>query len=375
MPDPVTIATDPDIHLAGLWAAVAAVAHHLMHLNMRASAPAAMSKVSNTECAMTAEPDPATSRQKEFRILALSGGGYLGVYTAALLAELEERVGEPLGRRFDLIAGTSVGGILAIGLAYELPMRQLLALFLERGSQVFSPRALPRGTMSRLIDLTRSVLGPKYDGVALRSALTDYLGELTLDQALHHLVIPSVNVTRSQTKVFKTPHGPASKGDEKIRAVDAAMATCAAPAYFPSVQIKGELFADGGLFSVAPDQVALHEAEHFLGVDVNQVRMLSLGTGTLGYQPAEGVGDDAGAVGWLSDGRLLLTLISVQQQHVQAMMEDRLAGRYLRLDALWPQHAGLGIDVATAESAKVLTGMAQETMRVVNLRRLGSFLK
>ena len=111
---------------------------------------------------MTAEPDRTVSPDKEFRILALSGGGYLGVYTAALLADLEERVGEPLGRRFDLIAGTSVGGILAIGLGYELPMRQMLALFLERGRQVFSPRALPRGTMSRLIDLTRSVLGPKY---------------------------------------------------------------------------------------------------------------------------------------------------------------------------------------------------------------------
>lgn len=324
---------------------------------------------------MTAEPDRTVPPDKEFRILALSGGGYLGVYTAALLADLEERAGEPLGRRFDLIAGTSVGGILAIGLGYELPMRQMLALFLERGRQVFSPRALPQGTVSRLIDLTRSVLGPKYDGVALRTALTEFLGDMTLDQALHPLVIPSVNVTRSQTKVFKTPHGRASRGDEKVGAVDAAMATCAAPAYFPAVKINGELFADGGLFCVAPDQVALHEAEHFMGIPLKNVHMLSIGTGTLGYQPAEGVGDDAGAVGWLSDGRLLLTLISVQQQHVQAMMEDRLARRYLRLDAPWPQHAGLGIDVATVESAKVLTDMARETLRTANSRQLDRFLR
>jgi predicted acylesterase/phospholipase RssA len=347
-----------------------------MHRNPAAAPGGAMAQVFTVDCAMTAEPaTPIPRKEKEFRILALSGGGYLGVYTAALLADLEERVGEPLGRRFDLIAGTSVGGILAVGLGYELPMRQMLALFLERGSQVFSQRALPRGAMSRLIDLTRSVLGPKYDGVALRAALTDFLGEATLNTALHSLVIPSVNVTRSQTKVFKTPHRAASKGDEDIRAVDVAMATCAAPAYFPAVPIRGELFADGGLFCVAPDQVALHEAEHFMGVDLSRVRMLSLGTGTLGYQPSEGVSDDAGAVGWLSDGRLLLTLISVQQQHVQAMMEDRLASRYLRLDAPWPQHAGLGIDVATAESARVLTAMAQETMRTLNWRRLDSFLK
>ena len=188
-------------------------------------------------------------------------------------------------------------------------------------------------------------------------------------------MIPSVNVTRSQTKVFKTPHSRTSKGDEDISAVDVAMATSAAPAFFPSVSIKGELFADGGLFCVAPDQVALHEAEQFMKVEADRVRMLSIGTGTLGYQPAAGVKGDAGAVGWLTDGRLLLTLISVQQQHVQAMMEDRLANRYLRLDAAWPQHAGLGIDVATAESARVLTEMAQETMRTTSLRRLDSFLK
>lgn len=321
--------------------------------------------------AATAKP---RTTEKEFRILALSGGGYLGVYTATLLAALEDWVGEPLGRRFDLIAGTSVGGILAVALAYELPMRKLLMLFLERGSQVFSPRALPKGTVSRLIDLTRSVTGPKYDGTALRAALTEFFGDVRLDQALHDLVIPSVNVTLCQTKVFKTPHGEASKGDERVRAVDVAMATCAAPAYFPSVPIGGQLFADGGLFSVAPDQVALHEAEHFLGVHARNVRMLSMGTGTLGYQPAHGISEDVGAVGWLSDGRLLLTLIAVQQQHIQAMMEDRLGPRYMRLDATWPTGAGLGIDVATVESARKLVEMALTTIHSADPEQLNQFL-
>ena len=215
---------------------------------------------------------------------------------------------------------------------------------------------------------------PKYDGVALRTALSERLGDVTLAEALHPLVVPSVNVTRSQTKVFKTPHGPASKGDEAVHAVDVAMATSAAPAYFPAVRIGESLFADGGIFAVAPDQVALHEAEHFLKVPPERVRMLSLGTGTAGYQPAEVVDDDAGAVGWLSEGRLLLTLISVQQQHVQAMMEDRLADRYLRLDAPWPPHAGLGIDVATPESAAVLTEMAEATLRATDARQLARFL-
>jgi uncharacterized protein len=313
-------------------------------------------------------------QRSEFRILALSGGGYLGLYSAALLAALEEQAGEPIGRRFDLVAGTSVGGITAAAVAFELPLSQLVAFFRDHGSEVFSPRARPTGTVGRLLDLSRSVLGPKYGNDALRALLDERLGAATFDDALHPLLLPAVNVTRSLTKVFKTPHAKASRGDERVRVADAVLAACAAPAYFPSVPIGDALYADGGLFAVAPDQVALHEAEHFMGIDVARVRMLSLGTATVGYRPAEGVDADAGAVGWLSDGRLILTLIAVQQQHVMAMMEDRLGARYLRLDAPWPAEAGLGIDIATPQAAAVLTALAAQTLRETDRKRLKAFV-
>ena len=95
--------------------------------------------------------------------------------------------------------------------------------------------------------------------------------------------------------------------------------------------------------------------------------MLSIGTATLKYASAEPIADDDGAVGWLSEGRLVLTLISVQQQHVQAMMLDRLPGRYVHLDAVWPVRAGLGIDVATAKAVKTLAGLAQDTLAHTDL--------
>jgi patatin-like phospholipase/acyl hydrolase len=316
----------------------------------------------------------ASSGGESMRILALAGGGYLGLYTATVLAELEKRAGEPLGRRFDLIAGTSVGGIAALALAFEVPMQRVVRLFQGRGTEVFSPRARPRGTVTRLLDLSRSVLGPKYAGTALRALLARDLGSSTLGEALHRIVIPAVDITRSQTKVFKTPHAEGSTGDEGISAVDVAMATCAAPAYFPSVRIGDSLYADGGLFAVAPDQVALHEAEHFLGVPPERVSMLSIGTATVSYQPADSVEEDNGAVGWLSDGRLILTLISVQQQHVQAMMEDRLGDRYLHLDAPWPREAGLGIDVATPEAARTLVAMGRATVAEADADRLQAFI-
>ena len=312
--------------------------------------------------------------RRRFRILSLSGGGYLGLYTAHILAGIEERAGEPLGRRFDLIAGTSIGGILALALAYEVPMRDVLSIFVERGTAIFSQRGLPSGAVTRLLDLSRSVLGPKYTGAALREELEKRFGRRTLAQARHHVVVPAVNVTASSTKVFKTPHAPLSRGDESVRAVDVAMATSAAPAYFPAVRIGNALYADGGLFAVAPDQIALHEAQHFMGVEPSGVRMLSVGTATAGYQPADGVQAEEGAVGWLSDGRLILTLLSVQQQHVQAMMEDRLGNRYLRIDAPWPPDAGLGIDVATPKAVRALTELADWTLAELDPALLDRFL-
>lgn len=309
------------------------------------------------------------------RVLSLAGGGYLGLYTAAVLEGLEARAGEPLARRFDLIAGTSIGAVLALALAFEIPMSRLVRLFVEHGPDVFSGRALPSGPVTRLFDLSRSVLGPKYSGAALRKVLLADFGEARLADALHRVVIPAVDVGECRTKVFKTPHAQESLGDGALRAVDVAMAACAAPAYFPSVRIGKRLYADGGLFAVAPDQVALHELQHFIGVDLAQVQMLSVGTATEHYRPAEGVAGDAGAVGWLSQGRLILTLIAVQQQHVQAMLEDRLGERYLRLDADWPVKAGLGIDVATPAAARTLIALAKATLRGAPAQALQRFFE
>ena len=317
---------------------------------------------------------PNQTNPNEFRILALSGGGYLGLYTAVVLAELEKRAGEPLGRRFDLLAGTSVGGLLAMALAFEVPMAEIVRLFVERGEEVFSSRGLPGGRVTRLLDMTRSVLGPKYSGEALRRELARHFGERTMGDARHAVVVPAVDVGASRTKGFKTPHTQGSLGDEGLSAVDVTLATCAAPAYFPCVKVGERLYADGGLFAVAPDQVALHEAQHFMGAKQARVRMLSIGTATRGFQPADSIDPEAGAVGWLSEGRLILTLISVQQQHVQAVMEDLLEDRYLRLDADWPAQAGLGIDVATPEAAKTLIALGEKTLRTTERERLAAFL-
>ena len=75
-----------------------------------------------------------------FQVLSLAGGGYRGLYTAQIVADLEERLGAPIATRFDLIAGTSVGGILALALALEIPASRIVELFAAKGDSIFSKR-------------------------------------------------------------------------------------------------------------------------------------------------------------------------------------------------------------------------------------------
>jgi predicted acylesterase/phospholipase RssA len=78
-----------------------------------------------------------------FQILSLSGGGYLGLYTISILADIEDLIGAPLGTRFDLIAGTSVGGIIAIGIANEIPAARIKQAFERTGRKFSQPDIHP----------------------------------------------------------------------------------------------------------------------------------------------------------------------------------------------------------------------------------------
>src|SRR5262249_38669774 len=99
---------------------------------------------------MIAPSEPATPYQAappRFQILALSGGGFQGLYTAQVIADLEEHSGKPFASYFDLIAGTSVGGILALALALEIPAARIVTLFEKNGPMIFSRRRSLWGVM------------------------------------------------------------------------------------------------------------------------------------------------------------------------------------------------------------------------------------
>lgn len=300
-----------------------------------------------------------------FQILALSGGGFLGLYAAKILAELERRASRPLGQCFDLICGTSIGGILALGLGAEIPAADMLATFEREGPRIFSTRPKPRGLLAGALDLGRMAWASKYTGVDLRRVTEGLLGERRLSDSRHRLLIPAVNMTQGTVRMFKTGHTQGLTQDHPLRMVDIAMATSAAPTYFPLAEVNHAQFADGGLVANAPDYCGLHEASCFLDQRIEEVYVLSIGTTTATFGIAHAKGNRSGAWSWVKDGRLLATMIGAQQQLTDDMMRHRLERRYIRLDATQSKdhQAALALDVATPEAQRTILGLADGTIQ------------
>jgi len=242
------------------------------------------------------------------RILSIDGGGLLSTYPASFLAAIEDKVGKPLGQYFDLIAGTSGGGIIALGLGLGLSARDILALYAEKGPAIFGQGngAATDFVMQRVRGLRR-LIRPKYGSDALRRALEDVLGERRLGEAGTRLMIPAWNPTARSLYVYKTAHLPRLQTDYKDKAVDVAMATAAAPTYFQEHITTNDVgLVDGGIWANNPIGAAVIEAVAVLGWPADRLQILSLGCVDETYRipRAAGIGTlGARAIKLLMDGQ------------------------------------------------------------------------
>lgn len=310
-----------------------------------------------------------------FQSLALTGGGYRGLFTARALQEMEDHIQEPIGRRFDLTYGTSIGGIIALAIAFEVPMSKVVQTFVDYGEEIFPLK--PNGKLAAIVSFTKRLKAPQYRAEILREVITKLIDkDATLNDVIHPVGIPAVNVTQGHPQVFKSRHKAEWTRDWKYKAVDVALATSAAPTFFELAEVGGNLYADGGLFANAPDLLALHEAEHYFGIPVEAVRMLSVGTTTQSYSVSFGAGRQFGIAEWMRDVRLFNVTISSQQQLVEQLMKHKLGDRYLRLDhsPSNEQTSDLGLDVATEAARKTLLALAAKATSDILGAKLGPYL-
>ena len=213
------------------------------------------------------------------RILCIDGGGILGTFPAAFLAEIERHLKHPIGSYFDLIAGTSTGGILAIGLAMGLSASELLELYEKHGPRIFGQNHDPISNLfHKCLHNFQWLYRRKYTSDTLRSVLQDTFGNKLIGEARTRLMIPAWNPVAQCVYIYKTAHHPRLKTDYRSLVVDAALATSAAPTYFRNHITQHDVgLLDGGVWANNPVGIAVVEAITVLGWPRDSIHVLSLG--------------------------------------------------------------------------------------------------
>jgi patatin-like phospholipase/acyl hydrolase len=252
---------------------------------------------------------------QKFRILSINGGGIRGVIPATILAHIERETGKPAHQLFDLIVGTSTGGLIACALTKPGPLSaaQIQQTYLGRGREIFS-----RSTWEAVKSLG-SLAGPKYGAAGLERVLTDMLGPVTLAQAVRPCAVTSYDISARAPRVLS------SWGAYKaMHMVHAARATSAGPTFFPPFQ----QYIDGGVVANNPSAVALAEACSHFGVETDDCLVLSLGTGAdeRPIDPSEASG--WGALSWIQPLVSVFTDGAVDLVHY-GMNEAMPRGQYL----------------------------------------------
>ena len=314
--------------------------------------------------------------ERPFRILSIDGGGIRGIVPALVLDEVEHRTGRPISSLFDLIAGTSTGGIITLGMTKpnangepEYSAKEIAELYSGRGKRIFSSSILHQ------LSSAWGLLDEKYPAKEVEKVFDEYFGEARLKDALTNVLVTSFEIELRTPWFFRSSR--AKTADEyDFPMTKVARATSAAPTYFEPLRLEGEgkdkgkhwALVDGGVYANNPAMCALVDALTVHGAKLEDVLILSLGTG----EPTEGLprkdAKDWGLVGW---ARPLLDIVfegvSDTVGHQTTQLCPPVAGkrRAFRLQVQLPQlkTAIDEIDKATDEAIEALQKVAERLIR------------
>jgi predicted acylesterase/phospholipase RssA len=228
------------------------------------------------------------------RILSIDGGGIRGLIPAVVCQYIEEQARQPIYELFDLIAGTSTGGIIAMGLVLPpraRPASDLVALYQNDGPTIFSA---PRGIWQQYFR------GPKFTNVKLEAIMRESFGNALIGDALKEVLVTSYDITYrqlfnvSRRMVREEPNAKAHMDDFLMWKI--AMGTSAAPTYFSPWSFGDRFLIDGGVVANNPACLAMAEA-HLLWPD-EEIILVSLGTGTLTTSIEQRKAANWGLIGW-----------------------------------------------------------------------------
>ena len=307
-------------------------------------------------------------------ILSLDGGGIRGIITARILQEIEDLTGKRIHELFDLIVGTSAGGILATGLAGQHPEKNLpykaekmVGFYRNKGPDIFYRRKF------FLVDPWW--WRPKYRPKPLESVLEELLGDAELINTKPDIIATSYDIEARKPYLFKTSKARKEPKNHDHLLRDVARATSAAPSYFKPLLLNGNnrrALIDGGVFANNPSMIALSEALSSRAkmesscAKMKDILLCAVGTGTnnreLPYKKAK----DWGLLEWAQDGRMISVMMDSMSDsadhHARRLLPDSGSGdkqRYFRFD-IELTDASDDLDDASPENIKDLLAKANQ---------------
>ena len=333
----------------------------------------------------------------KFKILSIDGGGIRGIVPAKILAELERRTGKKISSLFNLIAGTSTGGILAAGLTMPKPntkepkytAENLINIYRQRGGEIFYEPFIEK--VMKLDDISR----PKYSSAGRDKVLKEYFGDTPLQKALTEVFVTSYDIQLRTPVFFTSQTNKEERTNRYYRKISsgftmhqAAMATSAAPTYFKPHKVEASAehetqgrgfyaLVDGGVFANNPTSLALMEAiidskkPGKTPLELKDILVVSLGTGSLTRRYDYETASNWGLLGWVQP-LLNITLdgssesVAVQLEQLLPKAQDR-PPQYYRFQALLDAGKGLDdMDSTEPQNIKNLEKLAEEIIAKEN---------
>lgn len=273
---------------------------------------------------------PLRPPSDRFQVLALDGGGIRGIFTAAVLDGLETITGTRVLDHFDLVVGTSTGGIIALALAAGISPGEIVNVYVDEMRSIFpGPQPLRK---------CRQLFRSKYSSKGLERVARRLLGDRLLGESPVPLVITSFDIGENTVHLFKTPHAARLRRDHAIPMWQVAMATAAAPTFFPAFCLPDDesRLIDGGVWANSPSLVGVTEAVSMFGQALDTIKVLSLGTTTSTSVRRRNL-DRGGLLQWIRSPNVVDILMSGQSVGAFNQLQHLIGrDRAYRLDPAAP---------------------------------------
>lgn len=281
--------------------------------------------------------------KNKFKILSIDGGGIKGVFPAFYLTLIEQELAKrsdgktKIKDHFDLITGTSTGGIIALALSFGVPAREIYELYLKNAENIFGSK---KGFLGRL---KYSSHNREFLEKLVRDKFKQYFNgeDPRIKDCLTNVAIPIYDLIKGNPSVIKSPYHPNFKRDLHIPAYQVAMATSAAPTYFdPYSSDYNDLEGmerpfrnkiDGGMMANNPTVIGMMEAIKAFGKDIKELEVLSIGTGYKKFTEGDSKRKRWGLLYWMvKDDRKRLIELFMQSQ--SQLVENYISLMYQGID-------------------------------------------